>query len=198
MIVYFHGLNSSSRSHKAAMLRERLTGTQVLAPDYAAHRPGEAIATLSGFLCELGAHAPQARPIVVGSSMGGLYGQLLAQRFGFAHLFLINPALRPSELLAEYLGRTLTTADGETYVVTAELIQAFRRAQIDVPCAQPLVPTTVFLDTGDEVIDYQLAAELYRACGRLCIFAGGNHAFQHLDEAIRIIGETLARADDGL
>ena len=45
----------------------------------------------------------------------------------------------------------------------------------------------MFLDKCDEVIDYRIAEDLYRSCGRLMIFEGGDHAFQHLDEAIAVI-----------
>jgi len=181
MLVYLHGLNSSARSAKAALLRQGLAPHEVVAVDYPAHRPGVAVERLSAFLAGLG----PACPAVVGSSMGGFYGQWLARRFPFSHLFLINPALTPWDLFPHHLGETMTTADGERYQVNADLIDATRPYAIPDPCEG--TPTTVFLDRGDEVIDYRVAESLYRRCGRLMIWDGGDHAFQHMDQAIAII-----------
>jgi predicted esterase YcpF (UPF0227 family) len=127
---------------------------------------------------------------VVGSSMGGFYGQYLARRFRVAHLFMINPALTPWDLMAQFVGQNMTTAGGETYTITRGLIDQTRPFGIPDPCDG--VPTTLFLDRGDEVTDYRFAEDLYRDCGRLMIFPGGDHAFQHLDEAIAVIREEMA------
>jgi uncharacterized protein len=183
--IYLHGLNSSSRSVKAGILRERLAPATVLTPDYPAHRPAAAMELLTDLFTGLG----PVCPTVIGSSMGGFYGQWLARRFEFAHLYLINPALTPWDLLPPYLGQTMTTALGETYEVTPELIAAFGASRIADPCDG--VPTTVLLDRGDEVIDYRIAESIYRPCGRLLIWDGGDHAFQHMEEAISIIGESM-------
>ncbi len=181
MLVYLHGLNSSSQSAKALALREHLAPHRVLAPDYPAHRPAEAVEHLSRYFADLEGDTPA----VIGSSMGGFYGQFLARRFVFSHLFMINPALKPWDLFLEYVGETQTTASGEVYEVTRPLIESTRRFGIDNPCDG--VPTTLFLDRGDEVIDYRIAEGLYSACGRLMIWDGGDHAFQHLDDAIEVI-----------
>ncbi len=82
------------------------------------------MAVLTGVLRELGIGPNAAEgPVVVGSSMGGFYGQYLARRFRFHHLFLINPALEPWNLLARFLGQSMTTANGQEYVVSSETAQ---------------------------------------------------------------------------
>ena len=184
MLIYLHGLNSSSQSYKAGLLRERLAPLPVHAPSYPAHRPDDAVERLRNIFRDL---APTAPPLVVGSSMGGFYGQYLARRISFAHLFLINPALTPWDLLQDYEGQTQTTATGKTYLVDHDLIESTRKLRIDDPCDG--TPTTLLLDKGDEVIDYRIAETLYRSCGRLIIFEGGDHGFQHLEEAIEAIRE---------
>jgi hypothetical protein len=192
MLIYLHGLNSSSQSHKATLLREALAPLPLLAPDYPAHRPHEAIVTLMRLV---GAHAGpgMAAPALIGSSMGGFYGQYLARRLPVSHLFMINPALRPWELLADYVDRQMTTAGGEDYRLDADTIASTRAYGVDRPCdgEDDGVPTTVFADAGDEVIDYRVAAAMYRDCGRVLVYAGGDHAFQHLDEAVGVMRETL-------
>lgn len=185
MLIYLHGLNSSSNSYKAGLLRERLAPLPVLVPSYAAHRPYDAVDQLSRYFSDLSERPP---PLVIGSSMGGFYGQYLARRYAVSHLFMINPALTPWALLDEYEGVAQTTAYGETYIIDPELIASTRRFGIDDPCDG--VPTTLFLNTGDEVIDYRIAESLYRDCGTLMIFEGGDHGFQHLDEAIAVIRDS--------
>jgi predicted esterase YcpF (UPF0227 family) len=189
MLIYLHGLNSSNRSHKSTVLRKQLRPCRVLTPSYPAHRPEQAIRTLSGYFRGL----IGKRPFVVGSSMGGFYGQYLARQHPFRHLFLINPALRPWHLLHTYEGQSQTTAYGNTYVIDRELIESTRKFEVGNPCDG--VRTTLFLDRGDEVIDYRIAETLYRQCGRLRIFDGGDHSFQHLDEAITLIREEIAKTD---
>lgn len=196
MIIYLHGLNSSSRSNKAMLLRAALAPETFVAPDYPAHRPDKAVAQLSGLLSELCRRGPP--PALVGSSMGGFYGQYLSRQRPVAHLFMINPALRPWQLLSAYADTPMVTASGETYQLSAEIIESTRAYGVDNPCDgdDDGVPTTLFLDQDDEVIDYRVARDIYRGCGRVLVYAGGNHAFAHMPRAIDIMRATL-RGDDG-
>ncbi len=192
MLVYLHGLNSSGRSHKVSVLRRALAPRPVLAPDYPAHRPAQAVAGLLAWFDRLPT-PPAGDPglVLVGSSMGGFYGQYLARRLPVAQLYLVNPALNPWDLFTPYLGETMTTAQGETYVVDADLIAATRPFGIADPCDG--VPTSLFLDAGDEVIDPAIAGRIYCGCGDVHLFPGGDHAFSHLDELVASIREFLGR-----
>ena len=187
MLVYLHGLNSSSRSDKANRLRDGLAPYPVIAVDYDAHRPATAIAQLHTHFSQLGA---TEQSLVIGSSMGGFYGQYLARHCAFAHLYLINPALTPWTLLADRIGEVMTSAQGERYRITQSLIEATRPYGIDHPCDG--TPTTLFLERGDEVIDAQVAETRYRDCGRLFVWDGGDHAFQHLDAVIACLRQDLS------
>jgi len=172
MLIYLHGLNGSDQCREGGVLRERLVPSRVLVPAYPAHRPDSAIANLSDLFRGLRGKQPL---VVVGSSMGGFYAQYLARQFTFAHLFLINPALTPWDLLQDF--ETLQTTDyGETYRIDRDMIESTRKYGVANPCDG--VQTTLFLDQGDEVIDFRIAESLYRDCGRLLIFEGGDHAFQ--------------------
>jgi predicted esterase YcpF (UPF0227 family) len=189
MILYLHGLNSSGASLKAAQLRAALEPIEVLSPSYPAHRPRPAVQALTAFLQRRLHEHPRAEPwLWVGSSMGGFYGRYLAQRFAVRHLVLINPALRPWELLAAYRGETFTTASGERYLVDTALIEATRLYAVDDSAPEP--PTTLFLDQGDEVIDWRIAEAIYRRRARVLSFPGGDHAFAHLDRALPLIRDT--------
>jgi len=197
-ILYLHGLNGSSQSHKANMLRAALAPVELIAPDYPAHRPDDAVASLTGVFRSITAGG--VGPVVVGSSMGGFYGQYLARHFPVEHLFLINPALTPWTLLAQFEGTTMTTARGETYTLTRAQLVRTRAYGVERPCNgdEDGTPTTLFLDRGDEVIDYRIAEALYRDCGHILAFDGGDHAFQHLETAVGVIRSTLLGLTPGL
>ena len=196
MIVYLHGLNSSSGSIKARVLRDALAPVEVLAPDYSPHRPDAAVAALEDFM--RGLPRCDRAPIVVGSSMGGFYGQYLSRRVPMRHLFMINPALRPWELFGRYADQPMVTPRGEHYTLSADIICAVRAYAVERPCnGGPSVPTTLLLDEGDEVIDYREAAGLYRGCGRVVTFRGGDHAFAHMPDAIALIREALSSSAAG-
>lgn len=83
----------------------------------------------------------------------------------------------------------MTTQDGERYLITQALCDNTRAYALADPCDGR--PTTVFLDRGDEVINYRIAERVYADCGRLLIWDGGNHAFAHLETAIEMIRDQL-------
>ena len=180
MILYLHGLNSAGTTSKATTLRESLAPIPVISPTYPAHRPKQAVAQLSQLMQELIQKEPKL--MVIGSSVGGFYGQYLARQFPVTHLIMINPALKPWELLVQREGEHQNFVTGERYLLTAEDIQQTRQYAIDN--VDDGVPTTLFLDEGDETIDHRVAANLYRDSGNVLIFEGGNHRFQHMKEAI--------------
>ena len=186
MIVYLHGLNSAGSSGKATLLRERLAPIEVISPSYPAQSAGEAVTFLSDRLEALLLSAgPEWPRLLIGSSMGAFYGAWLARPLGFQHLVMINPALRPWELLRQVVGWQHNEAKDEHYYLSAEMVAAtrgFARAPVDIG-----VPVTLLHDKGDELIDYRQAVEAYGEIADIRLFEGGSHAFEHMDEAVEII-----------
>lgn len=187
MILYLHGLNSAGSSHKAAILRERLTPIPVLSPTYPAHQPQEAIAVLSRELAARVADKKFLRQplVLVGSSMGGFYGQYLSRRFAVDHLVMINPALRPWELLKQVVGWQYNAALDERYYLSESMVEATRPFGLESVDGD--VPTTLLLDEGDELIDWRVAVTVYSGVADIHHFPGGDHAFAHMQEAVVII-----------
>jgi hypothetical protein len=187
MILYLHGLNSAGSSQKAAVLREGLAPIPVLSPTYPAHLAGEAVAVLSRELMVRVEEKKHARlPLVlVGSSMGGFYGQYLSRRFAVDHLVMINPALRPWELLRQVEGWQYNAALDEHYYLSESMVEATRPFGLKV--VNDGVPTTLLLDQGDELIDWRIAASIYSEAAHIHAFPGGDHAFAHMSEAVTII-----------
>lgn len=188
MIVYLHGLNSAGSSFKAARLREALAPVEVISPTYPVQSPRQAVTTLETVLKEPVEDArAHSRPrVLVGSSMGGFYGAWLAARLGFQHLAMINPALRPWELLQTVEGWQYNQALDERYYLSAEMVAATRDYASEP--ARIGLPVTLLLDRDDELIDARLALEDYGDIAKIHLFEGGSHAFDHMDEAVEIIG----------
>lgn len=188
MIVYLHGLNSAGSSHKASVLRERLASIEVVSPSYPVQSAAEAVASLSDQLRPLLEGAGKDRPrLLVGSSMGGFYGAWLGRRLGFDHFVMINPALRPWELLQQVEGWQYNQAKDERYYLSAEMVAA-TQAFASEP-SQIGLPVTLLHDKGDELIDYRQAVAAYEGVAHIRLFEGGSHAFDHMDEAVDIIGD---------
>ncbi|AJE20245.1 YqiA/YcfP family alpha/beta fold hydrolase [Azotobacter chroococcum] len=170
-ILYIHGFNSSSASLKAQQLIRAMQalglGARLRVPDLH-HHPCQAIAQLETALAELG------RPMLVGSSLGGYYATHLAERHGLPAV-LINPAVRPHRLFDGRLGPQLNHYSGETWELTADHLAAL--AALEVPPPQDPVRYRVWLQTGDETLDWRDAATYYRHCAP-SVETGGDHAFQ--------------------
>ncbi|MHA1539798.1 MAG: YqiA/YcfP family alpha/beta fold hydrolase [Alphaproteobacteria bacterium] len=188
MIIYLHGLNSSSKGSKAIRLQEEIKTPQVFVPDYPAHRPEKSIAVLTQYIQEkIDANPTDKDLLIIGSSMGGFYAQYLARQFSNAEVMLINPALDPANLFKLILGENENYHTGEKYTLTPADLRTFHPYYIDLYGSR--IPTTVFLDKGDEVLDYKIAEITYKSIGTVFTYAGGSHGFDHLDNVIKILEE---------
>lgn len=145
-------------------------------PDLA-HRPGQAIAQLEALI----ARPAGASPVLVGSSLGGFYSTWLAEKYGLKAV-LVNPAVRPYELLRAYLGRQQNLYTDEEYEFTAQHLDELRKFETET-----ITPGNYLLlvQTGDEVLDFRQAVEKYRGA-RQIVIEGGDHGFSdfadYLDE----------------
>jgi len=170
-ILYIHGFNSAPSSKKATQLvqvMDRLGLSDQLRVPALHHHPREAIGQLNKAIEDLG------RPLLVGSSLGGYYATHLAERHGLKAL-LINPAVSPHRMFDGYLGTQKNLYTDEAWELTYDHVTAL--AELEVPAPQDPQRYQVWLQTGDETLDYRLAQQYYRACA-LRIQAGGDHSFQ--------------------
>jgi predicted esterase YcpF (UPF0227 family) len=167
MIVYIHGFNSSPASAKARLLKERMVaagcGAEFLAPALP-FSPAEAAPELDA----LARQHPGAA--LVGSSLGGYYATWLAEKYGLKAA-LLNPAVRPYELLKGRLGPQQNLHTGERYELTAQHVEELRALEV-----ASLTPHRYLLivATADEVLDYRAAVQRYRGC-RQVVIEGSDH-----------------------
>ena len=176
-ILYIHGFNSAPSSKKACQLvgvMQRLGLGDRLRVPALHHHPREAIGQLEQAIAELG------RPLLVGSSLGGYYATYLAERHGLKAL-LVNPAVSPHRMFDGYLGTQKNLYTEELWELTHDHVAAL--AELEVPAPQDPLRYQVWLQTGDETLDYRLAQQYYRACA-LRIQAGGDHSFQGFCEQL--------------
>jgi predicted esterase YcpF (UPF0227 family) len=171
MIIYIHGFNSSARSFKAGLLRDRMSALghsdRYACPELS-HRPREAIVQL-GALIE---RTPRASMALVGSSLGGYYATHLAEKFG-ARAVLVNPAVRPYESLRDYLGPQKNLYSGAEYEFTEQHIAELRALDVETITPEHYL---LMVRTGDEILDYRQAVEKYRGAQQIVI-EGGDHGF---------------------
>lgn len=171
-ILYIHGFNSSPASLKARQLTRVMRNLgleEQLRVPALHHHPRQAVVQLEAAIVGLG------RPLLVGSSLGGYYATFLAERHGLKAL-LINPAVAPHRLLlGDYLGPQTNFHTGEVWQLTEAHVAAL--AELEVPPPRDAGRYRVWLQSGDETLDYRRAEAYYQACS-LDIQAGGDHSYQ--------------------
>ncbi|OGA53089.1 MAG: esterase [Betaproteobacteria bacterium RIFCSPLOWO2_12_FULL_62_58] len=186
MLIYIHGFNSSPASSKAGLIQRELErrgrGGEFLAPALP-HSPAAAAALLAQMVR---AH-PDA--CLIGSSLGGFYATWLAETHG-VRAVLLNPAVRPHELLAGAVGRQKNFHTGEEYDFTLQHIAELRALEVAAITPERYL---LLVETGDEVLDYRHAVEKYRGA-RQVVIKGGDHGFSdfadHLDVVLEFCGVT--------
>jgi predicted esterase YcpF (UPF0227 family) len=110
--------------------------------------------------------------MLVGSSLGGFYATWLAEHLG-VRAVLVNPAVRPYELLAPLVGPQKNLYTGETYELTPQHIDELRMLEVDAITSPRYLLITA---TGDEVLDYRAGVARYAGCEQIVV-TGGDHGF---------------------
>ena len=172
MMVYLHGFNSSPDSFKANLIKHRLE---------ALDRPQEFCCpklpwrfSAAAGLIDSTLRGLAGQPVcLVGSSLGGFYAAHFAERYGLAAV-LVNPAVKPYESLANYLGPQRNLYTGEEYTLSAENMDEL--LALTVPRIALPERYLLLTQTGDEVLDYREATMTF-VWAEQVVIEGGDHAF---------------------
>ncbi|HQY45442.1 MAG TPA: YqiA/YcfP family alpha/beta fold hydrolase [Usitatibacteraceae bacterium] len=178
-LLYLHGFISSPASRKAVMLgdyvRGQAPGVEYLVPALH-HRPAEAIAQVHA-ICD---ERHPADVLAVGSSLGGFYATVAAERAG-CRAVALNPAVHPQRHFERYLGPQQNLYTGERFDLTPGHVAEL--AAIDPPAITRPDRYWLIVETGDEVLDYREAVSYYAGAFQ-SVVQGGDHALSSFAEFV--------------
>lgn len=193
-LVYLHGFLSNPQSVKAqntfAFAKQYYPSLNVHIPEL----PGD-IAKAVAIIDNLLATLPLNRTGFIGSSMGGYLSTYCIEKYAcrancsnMPKAVLINPAVEPFALLADYMGQHLNPYTNEVFYVNPVHITILKR--LFVKTLQNPLRYKVLLQKGDETLDYKLAAKKYTSSS-VTIEEGGDHSFvnyeRHLPDIFRFL-----------
>ena len=125
----------------------------------------------------------EVKPRLVGSSLGGFYATVLAERYKLKAV-VINPAVHPGLLLKAELGTQKNFYSDDTYEFTQQHLDELHA--LDMLVLQH--PENIFLmqEKGDEIINWKNTTAFYRDCHQL-VFLGGDHSFTRFADVLELI-----------
>lgn len=189
MILYLHGFRSGPQSFKARQLQAHMA--QLGLADHfwceqLAWGPQAAMAQVSQII--EATLARDARPTLVGSSLGGFYATHLAERYGLKAV-VVNPSVVSHLTLEPWLGPQTQLYTGETFELTPQHLDELRA--LEVPHIAEPRHYWLLVETGDEVLNYRHAVEKYLGAHQT-ILKGGDHSFtrwaDYLPDVVRFAG----------
>lgn len=173
VVIYLHGFLSSPASLKA---KQTLEFVRANYPDLTIeipqleNYPNDAAATIEQIVAKH--KGKQLR--FIGSSLGGFLSTFMVEKHS-GKAVLINPAVRPFELLVEFLGEHINPNTQQRFILENKHIDQLR--QLDTPNLKTTSDYWVLLQTADETLDYRQAEIKYQN-HKLSIEQGGDHSFQ--------------------
>lgn len=191
VLLYLHGFNSSPGSAKAqqmaAWVATHRPDIEVMIPAQP-NTPGAAWAAIAHSIEAARArHGASLRLGAVGSSLGGFMATRVSELYG-CRAALINPAVRPHELLRDYLGPQCNPYTDERYELLPTHMDELKALAVPVTAPERL---WILQQQEDEVLDYRKALDEYRFA-RLSLECGGNHAFEGFErypaQIVRFLG----------
>tara|TARA_R110002096_G_scaffold52228_9_gene136302 strand:- start:2055 stop:2651 length:597 start_codon:yes stop_codon:yes gene_type:complete len=186
-LIYIHGFISSPQSLKAQQLgryvAEHHPNIHYMVPSLS-NTPAEALRELDQLVQDF--LQKKTGPLgLVGSSMGGFFATVLAERYRLPAV-LVNPAVQPHTFAEHFIGEHHNPYTGVDFSLT----------QADIDTLQSLVvkPDTgrywVMVQEQDETLDYRHAVSFYDGV-QMTVEAGGDHGFQNFERHLPAIVEFM-------
>lgn len=140
------------------------------------HRPARAIEQAASACAGVAA----GDLTLVGSSLGGFYATVLAERLG-CRAALLNPAVHPDRHFHRHVGAQKNLYTGEEFVLERGHIEELRA--MDVAAISRPERYWLFVETADEVLDYREAVDYYAGALQEVV-QGGDHTLVSFPEYI--------------
>ena len=188
MIIYIHGFGSHGYGSKAKVFREYFHSIEedFIAPSLS-YVPELAIQTLEELI-----KSYHGDVYLIGSSLGGFYSTYLSQLPEVKKVVLINPATKPMDTLLRALGDAPNFYDDSSFSWKQEHLEMLEQYDYYLPNGSwELQKFLVFLQTGDELLDYKDAKEKYEEA-EVIIEAGGSHSFDNIERHLEDIRRFFA------
>ena len=177
-ICYIHGFLSGPNAVKSTILKnyikEHHPTLNFIAPDFP-DTPKEAYLSLINFFDGLQKKDPDIA--LVGSSMGGFFATFLSGKYGFKAV-LVNPCVHPQDYFKDLIGEHVNEVTGTKFILRPEMIETLQLLDKNLKFNPQNLK--VFLQEGDEVLDYKKAQNFY-AQSAVTILQGGCHAFSDFE-----------------
>ena len=186
-VLYLHGFRSSPESSKARQMAAWVTRQR---PEIAWYCPQLATSPREALqqVLENIAHWPRTTLAVMGSSLGGFYATVLAERLG-CKAVLLNPAVNPARDLRGYVGELKAWHSDEVLSFRAEFIDEL--AAMHPPRITLAQRYYAVIAKGDEVLDWREMTARYAGC-RIQLLEGGDHALSSFAEQLPEIAAWLS------
>ncbi len=173
LLLYIHGFNSSPQSMKANQMKlyceKYRPDIKVIIPQMPCF-PEAAKQHMHDIAMQ---YKDDYRIGLVGSSLGGYMSIWLNHLFGFRAV-VINPAIKPYELLQNYLGEQKNPYTNETYILEQKHIGQL--LQMDVAVLNSPADFWLLQQQGDELLDYRQAVDKFTG-SKQTVEEGGDHSF---------------------
>ena len=187
-LLYLHGFRSSPQSAKARRVAAWVSEHR---PDLAwccpqlAPSPREAIASVFAAIEAW----PLERTAVIGSSLGGFYATVVAERTG-CRAVLLNPAVEPARDLAAHIGEQTAWHGNERFFFRAGFIDELHALAPPTRLTR-LERYFAVIAKGDELLSWREMSARY-AGARIRLLEESDHALSdfedHLPEVVAFLG----------
>lgn len=189
-IAYLHGFQSSSKARKATILKKELSNQYPNIEFVSLDFPDDihkAVDVLKNFVKN--EIKSGTKLCLVGSSMGGFFSLILQLEFDLK-IALVNPCIYPSEFCIEHSLINLSLENFDThekFKITDDDIEYLKELELSIKEYNPK-KTSVYLQTGDEILDYK-KAKLFFKEAFVNIECGGSHTYDNFEKCIQEIVE---------
>lgn len=195
-IIYIHGFASAgSGSPKVKALEEMFPNERVYAPDLN-YEPQKAVEQLTSLIRGIYKKDP-SKTLIVGTSLGGLYGWYLSAKFDIPAV-IINPAYSPKDLMGQFLGKNKNLATDEEFEWIQEYIDKLQEYKEYAQANYSPSLLKVVTAKDDDLINYENVIKAFtHKHTEIHVFDDGGHRFNDLSKIKGVIDKSFKESYHG-